>query len=236
MQFGNARLSRKKAEESGGAVGSDAGDRQSVSVAGQEEEELVVIDRSTISDEKQKVLDLTAKVEEVKSSAIFIREADRRDHQEQLARIMAESNALSQAASKAQTNLEDELQKAKTDSMVDMQKMESAQNSAAKELESLYEQKLGIESQRYMTLKHKYDDLLVQTEERLLEVQSQSMRQHSQRLQQVQKQHAEDRKEQAQLSEYTVYIKQRYEEVLAQQEQEHEKEVMDLRVSKLFEI
>ena len=60
-----------------------------------------------------------------------------------------------------------------------------------------------------MALKHKYDDLLVQTEERLLEVQSAALRTHTHKLAKVQKLHVEDRKEQAQLSEYTLYIKQR---------------------------
>jgi hypothetical protein len=59
-----------------------------------------------------------------------------------------------------------------------------------------------------MALKSKYDDLLVQTEERLLEVQQQAQRTHNARLEKVQARHAEDRKEQAQLSEYTTYIKQ----------------------------
>lgn len=232
--FSKLRIPRKQAEEAG-AIGSDTAGHQSASVAGQEEEELVVVDRSTISDEEQKRLDLAAKLEEARSFGVFTLESHKREHQEQLASIMAESNAFAKTSAASREHLEHELQKARTGSVSDMRQMESAQNNAAKELESLYEQKLGIESQRYMSLKHKYDDLLVQTEERLLEVQSQASRQHSQRLQQVQKQHTDDRKEQAQLSEYTVYIKQRYEEVLAQQEQEHEKEVMDLR-AKLMQV
>ena len=110
-----------------------------------------------------------------------------------------------------------------------LERQEKQHMAAAEELISLYEKKLSLSVAKYEELQQQYADLKTAAEAKHAELLATNTATQNHILSQFKHKVATQRKAHADLKSYLEYVKTQYNEMLAQQDREHDQEVLSLK-------
>jgi len=192
---------------------------------------LVLLPASTVGQFSSKVGELSSELVEARVMGQYALDAERRAHADTLEHLEADATEDRQSAQQRESELERALAELAERTREDEEAKERAHMAAASELESLYEAKLAHEAARYLELRRAYDDLAISVEERLLAVSTEARVALRETRTAAEQEIAAEQQEVERVGVYSEYVKEQYDEVLRQTEDEQTTALMQLSAS-----